>query len=77
MTGYYVTAIRDGRTGWLFGPCLDHNTARYMVPAVRRLACLIDPWCDFDAFGTSSITRDDDRPLPPGKLNDQWRFYRI
>jgi hypothetical protein len=75
--GYYVTAIRDNRTGWLFGPIADHAVALAMVPAVRRLACTIDPWCDFDAFGTSSITRDDNQQLPDGRLNDQWHRYPI
>lgn len=69
-TGFYVTVIRDGRTGWLFGPVADHDVAKMMVPAIRRIACAIDPWCDFDAFGTSSITRADGQPLPIGKLND-------
>lgn len=64
--GYYVTVKRDKRTGWLFGPMPDHDIALAMVPLVRERATAI-PWCDFDAFGTSSITSD--RPLPPGVLN--------
>ncbi|RUW55578.1 hypothetical protein EOA32_00740 [Mesorhizobium sp. M1A.F.Ca.ET.072.01.1.1] len=73
-TGYYVTVKRGNRTGWLFGPVADHAVALAMVDPVRRLACTVDPWCDFDAFGTSSITTT--KKLPPGKLNDQWQFFR-
>lgn len=72
-TGYYVTVIRDGKTGWLFGPIADHGVALLMVDPIKRLACRIDPWCDFDAFGTSSITTD--KELPQGRLNqhfDKW-----
>lgn len=74
MIGYYVTVKRGNRTGWLFGPVADHGVALALVEPVRALARTIDPWCDFDAFGTSSITRDDDKPLPNGKLNDQWHY---
>lgn len=66
-TGYYVTVKRGARTGWLFGPMPDHDVALAMVPLVRERAAALDPWCDFDAFGTSSITSD--RPLPRGVLN--------
>ena len=72
MIGYYITVKRDSRTGWLFGPIADRGVAEMMIQPVRALACIIDPFCDFDAFGVSSIERLDDRPLPPGKLNDQW-----
>ncbi len=68
--GYYVTVKRDNRTGWLYGPFADHGVALLMVDITRRLACQLDPWCDFDAFGTSSITSD--RALPFGKLNDHF-----
>lgn len=71
VTGYYVTVQRGKRTGWLFGPIADHDVAKLMVEPVRRLACSYDPWCDFDAFGTSSITSD--KPLPIGKLNALFR----
>jgi len=70
MKGYYVTVKRDQRTGWLFGPVADHDACKLFVEPVRRLACRLDPWCDFDAFGTSSI--ESDKPLPVGKLNDQF-----
>lgn len=65
-TGYYVTVQRGKRTGWLYGPIADHDVARGLVEHVRGIACRLDPWCDFDAFGTSSITRD---KLPLGVLN--------
>jgi hypothetical protein len=71
QTGYYVTVQRDGKTGWLFGPIADHDVAKQLVPAVRALACRIDPWCDFDAFGTSSITTTG--TLPVGKLNGHFK----
>jgi hypothetical protein len=53
QTGYYVTVIRDYKVGWLFGPIADHEIAKLMVEPIKRLACKLDPWCDFDAFGTS------------------------
>ena len=74
--GYYVTVIRDNRVGWLFGPIADRDAARAFVEPVRRLACNIDPWCAFDLFGTSSIKRAGDQPLPPGKLNDHWSYFQ-
>lgn len=71
QTGYYVTVQRDGKTGWLFGPIADHNVAMAFVEPVRAFACRIDPWCDFDAFGTSSITTTG--TLPVGKLNGHFK----
>jgi hypothetical protein len=70
-TGYYVTVQRGKRTGWLFGPVADHGVAMVMVEPVRRLAVSFDPWCHFDAFGTSSITSE--TALPLGKLNGLFR----
>lgn len=73
QTGYYVTVIRNGKTGWLLGPIADHEIAKMMVGPIRRIACKIDPFCDFDAFGTASITTEGE--LPEGKLNehfDKW-----
>lgn len=70
MKAYYVTIKRGSRTGWLFGPCMDHGVALMMVPYIRQLAGRVDPFTHFDAFGTSSIERPDDgRPLPLGTLN--------
>lgn len=65
--GFYVTVIRNGRTGWLYGPIADHEIAKQFVPIIKAIACMIDPWCDFDAFGTSSI--ESEKELPIGKLN--------
>lgn len=67
QTGYYVTVIRDHKIGWLFGPCADHGIALLMVEPIRKIACAVDPFCHFDAFGTSHITSEN--PLPKGKLN--------
>lgn len=64
--GYYVTVIRGKRTGWLAGPYSRHDDAKAAVETVRREACRIDPWCDFDAFGTARLESTD--PLPLGKI---------
>lgn len=69
---FYVTAIRDGKTGWLFGPVADHAVALSLVPVVSALARNIDPWCAFDAFGTTGVTPAPGKALPPGKLNDHF-----
>ncbi|NVO13875.1 MAG: hypothetical protein HXX10_07550 [Rhodoplanes sp.] len=63
---FYVTVIRGKRTGWLVGPLPTHEAALARVEAARTEACRIDPWCDFDAFGTSSLPRGTG---PTGKLN--------
>lgn len=54
---YYVTVKRDVRTGWLAGPYETHQEALDKVDVVSAIARKLDPWCDFDAFGTSSIER--------------------
>jgi len=51
---YYVTVIRGRRVGWLAGPFSRHEDALALVEWCRRIACNLDPWCDFDAFGTAS-----------------------
>ena len=58
MTGYYVTMKRDTRTAWLLGPYDTHAEALDNIERGRRLAQDVDPFTDFDAFGTSSITSD-------------------
>lgn len=68
QTGYYVTVIRDHKVGWLFGPIAEHALAIQFVEPIRTLACKLDPWCDFDFFGTAHITTE--KELPKGKLND-------
>lgn len=69
MKGYYVTVIRGKRVGWLLGPFDAHEDALAKVDLARTMACRIDPWCDFDAFGTTRLERPEGRILPPGKLN--------
>jgi hypothetical protein len=65
--GFYVTAIRDGKqVAYLFGPVADHDVAISLVPFFRSIACRVDPYCAFDAFGTAKLTGDN----PPGKLNN-------
>lgn len=63
---YYVGVIRGKtRVGLLAGPFASRDEAIAMIEPARRLACEIDPWCDFDAFGTLSLQTD-----APGVLND-------
>jgi hypothetical protein len=52
---YYVTMVRGKRVAWLLGPYPTHNEALALVDAGKRLASAVDPWSDFDAFGTSSL----------------------
>jgi hypothetical protein len=67
---YYVSVVRSSKQrGLLAGPFPSHGAALALVDAARRLACELDPWCDFDAFGTCSVPR---YPWnPKGKLNLQ------
>lgn len=69
MRDYYVTMIRGKRTAWLAGPFATHGEALALVPAARQLASQIDPWSDFDAFGTASLPKCDGNPI--GKLNSR------
>lgn len=71
MKAYYVTVKRDKRTGWLAGPYRAMCEAEALVSRCRQIACSLDPWCDFDAFGVSSIERDKAwlSDMPKGKLN--------
>ena len=69
MIGYYVTLQRGNRTAWLLGPFANHDDAKAAVGAAVAKANELDPWTHFDAYGTSSIERSTDEPLPPGKLN--------
>lgn len=67
---YYITMIREPgpkqRVAWLVGPFETHAAALAMVEPARRLANRLDPWSDFDAFGTSSLPAGTG---PVGKLN--------
>lgn len=75
--GFYVTVQRTApagvKTGWLLGPYPDEATARGHEMRAFAEACRVDPWCAFDAFGVSSLEREDAEwtDLPPGKLNDR------
>lgn len=68
LRDYYVTMRRDNRTAWLAGPFATHAAALAMVDNARSIACQIDPWSDFDAFGTSSLARGTG---VVGKINSQ------
>jgi hypothetical protein len=63
---YYVTMVRGERVAWLAGPFKTHTEALANVSRARAEACKVDPWCDFDAFGTSSLPAGKG---PEGKLN--------
>lgn len=64
---YYVTMLRGKRVAWLLGPYETHTEALSMVQAAKRKASELDPWSDFDSFGTASVPR---WPWnPQGKLN--------
>ena len=53
--GYYVTMRRLGRTAWLLGPYGTQEEAVEQVCRGRTPATEIDPWADFDAFGTAHL----------------------
>lgn len=66
--GYYVTARRSTlQTAWLAGPFPTQEEAERHVEAARIVACILDPWCDFDAFGTARLERAN--ALSPGRLH--------
>lgn len=58
QTRFYVTMKRDSRTAWLSGPYETHEEALARVEDVRERVSRLDLWTWFDAFGTSSITRE-------------------
>jgi hypothetical protein len=66
-SGFYVTVLRGSRVGYLAGPFAEHAAALDAVGSARREAVAIDPFCDFDAFGTTKVSGR--APLPPGVLN--------
>ncbi len=53
--GYYVTVRRLQRTAWLLGPYETQEEAAAQVRRGRILASEVDPWMDFDAFGTAHL----------------------
>lgn len=66
---YYVSIVRDRRTGLLAGPFATHTEALATVPAAREEAQDVDPWAAFDLFGTCSLPRDLANPM--GTLNQR------
>jgi len=65
---YYVTMIRAGKDkpAFLAGPFDTHEEAKAHVEPARKKAAEVDPWSDFDAFGTTGVTAE---KHPPGVLN--------
>lgn len=57
---FYVSMIRDSRYALMAGPFATHDEALQMVDPVRKEASRLDPFCDFDAFGTCSKPRHPD-----------------
>jgi hypothetical protein len=51
---FYVSMIRGKRVAILAGPLTTHDEALGYVESARKLASKIDPWTDFDLFGTCS-----------------------
>lgn len=64
---YYVSVQRDNRRALVAGPFATHTEALALVDKAREVACGLNSWHDFDAFGTASLPRSDTNP--PGKLN--------
>lgn len=70
-SGHYVTMVREGnpkRVAWLAGPFKTHEEAVAHVDRARAVAHEVDPWSEFDAFGTASRQADHH---PPGVLNEK------
>jgi hypothetical protein len=66
VIGFYVSVIRDRRRALLRGPFSSHEEAIEAVEPTRARACTIDPWMDFDLFGTCRIEAE---TLPLGNLD--------
>ncbi len=54
---YYVSMLRDKRYALLAGPFLTHDEALKLVDPAKSEARRLDPFTDFDAFGTCSMPR--------------------
>ena len=54
---FYVSMVRDKRYALMAGPFATHAEALQMVEPVRKEAGRLDPFADFDAFGTCSMLR--------------------
>lgn len=65
---FYVSMIRGRRVALLAGPFVQHEAALAMVDRARDIAGQLDPWSDFDAFGTVGIAKPFGRP---GVLNER------
>lgn len=65
---FYVTMIRDGKAAYLAGPFDNHEEAKGHVEPARNEAWDVDPWSEFDSFGTASVVAD---RHPPGVLNER------
>jgi hypothetical protein len=63
---FYVTMVRDKRVAWLAGPFDKHEDALAHVEPARKAANEVDPWSEFDAFGTAHREAEQH---PPGVLN--------
>lgn len=67
---YYVSIVRSAKQrGLLAGPFPTHTEALGWVDKASRLARDLDPWADFDVFGTCSLPRAWGNPK--GALNDR------
>jgi hypothetical protein len=64
---YYVSMIRDSKYALMAGPFATHEDALSFVDPVRKEASRLDPFSDFDAFGTCSKPRNPNNK--PGWLN--------
>lgn len=65
MKGFYVTMRRGKRVAFLAGPYDAHEQAIGAVDSASAMARKMDPWADFDWFGTASL----DPPLRLGVFN--------
>lgn len=53
---FYVSVLRDGKQrSILSGPYATNDDAMAQIDHAFALACHLDEWCAFDAFGTCSI----------------------
>jgi len=68
---YYITMAREGQKehAWLVGPFGTQEAAQTHVEEARRAASKVDPWSDFDSFGTASYESEEGTHIK-GKLNN-------
>lgn len=66
---YFVSIVRSStQRGLLTGPFATHTEALAHVDEARRIACELDEWAWFDAFGTCSLPKGSGKV---GKLNSR------